>query len=292
MTSNFSIQSNHLSRIDHTVSSLNESILNAKSIFSDLTKDLDTIRDVSSTTKTRLDRVEQKCCGIERDLNGLDKVVQEKFSKVQQWIDDLSPQIDTPVPREIVDSIQEVINDSAPGLAVESMRSEVRELRRTIQGERHVTEGLRNLVVSLAEQVERTPSTPVPAPLLNPDTICSDGTSREREIIRKGIERLEKQIEQLIKVDISSDLLDISLIKKCKTVDVPAIHSAIGHIQKSLQKYVNFPGMDEDYCDVINDLLDLAESWCRRIEELYNKAEVHSINSSLGGCCGCWNIFG
>ena len=146
------------------MSSLNESILNAKSIFSDLTKDLDTIRDVSSTTKTRLDRVEQKCCGIERDLNGLDKVVQEKFSKVQQWIDDLSPQIDTPVPREIVDSIQEVINDSAPGLAVESMRSEVRELRRTIQGERHVTEGLRNLVVSLAEQVERTPSTP---PLLH-----------------------------------------------------------------------------------------------------------------------------
>ena len=127
---------------------------------------------------------------------------------------------------------------------------------------------------------------------MNPDTICSDGTSREREIVRKGIERLEKQIEQLIKVDISSDLLDISLIKKSKTVDVPAIHSAIGHIQKSLQKYVNFPGMDEDYCDVINDLLDRAESWCRRIEELYNKAEVHSINSSLGGCCGCWNIFG
>ena len=65
-------------------------------------------------------------------------------------------------------------------------------------------------------------------------------------------------------------------------MDVPAIHSAIGHIQKSLQKYVNFPGMDEDYCDVINDLLDRAESWCRKIEELYNKAEVHSINSSRG----------
>ena len=185
MTSNFSIQSNHLSRIDRTMSSLNESFLNAKSIFSDFKKDLDAIRNVSSTTKTRLDKVEYGCHGIEKDLNSLDKVVHDKFSKVQQWIDDLSPQIDTPVSREIVNSLQEVINDSAPGLAVESMRSEVRELRKTIQGEKHVTEGLRNLVVSLAEQVERTPGIPIPAPPLNPNTLSSDGTSREREIVRK-----------------------------------------------------------------------------------------------------------
>ena len=90
----------------------------------------------------------------------------------------------------------------------------------------------------------------------NPTSFSSDTTIREREIVKKGIARLEKQIEQLILVDVSSDNTDISLIKKCKTVDVPGIHSAIGHIQKSLQKYVNFQGMDEDYCDVINDLMD------------------------------------
>ena len=271
----YSIQSNHLSRIDRTLSSLNESFLNAKSIFSDLSKDLDA---VSSTTKTRLDKVEQRCHSVEKSLISLDKVVHDKFSKVQQWIDDLSPQIDTPVSREIVNSIQEVINDNAPGLAVESMRSEVRELRKTIQGEKHVTQGLLNLVVSLAEQVEGTPGIPIPAPPLNPNTFSSDGTSREREIVRKGIERLEKQIKQLIQVDIFSDLVDISLIKKCKTLDVPAIHSATGHIQKSLQKYVNFPGMAEDYCDVINDLLDRAES------SFYKFVQ--------GRCSRCWNIFG
>ena len=54
--------------------------------------------------------------------------------------------------------------------------------------------------------------------------------------------------------------VDISLIKKFKTGDVPAVHSAVGNIQKSLQKYVTFPGVEYDYCDEINDFLDYAEN--------------------------------
>ena len=40
--------------------------------------------------------------------------------------------------------------------------------------------------------------------------------------------------------------------------------------------------MDSEYCDVINDLLDDAENWCLKVERLYNKAEIHSINTSKG----------
>ena len=76
--------------------------------------------------------------------------------------------------------------------------------------------------------------------------------------------------------------VDISLIKKYKTVDVPCVHSAIGNIQKSLQRYVKFSGMESEYCDAINDLLNDAENWCLKVEMLYNKAEIHSINTSKG----------
>ena len=113
-------------------------------------------------------------------------------------------------------------------------------------------------------------------------SLISEGSLREREIVRKGIERVEKQVRQMIQVIIPENPIDISLVRKCKTVDVPSIHAALGNIQKSLQKYVNFPGMDEDYCDIINVLLDEAETWCMKTEELYNRAEVHSINSSKG----------
>ena len=78
--------------------------------------------------------------------------------------------------------------------------------------------------------------------------------------MKKGIERTEKQLKQLILNDIQTEPVDISLIKKYKTVDVPFVHSAIGNIQKSLQRYVKFSGMDSEYCDVINDLLDEAEN--------------------------------
>ena len=40
--------------------------------------------------------------------------------------------------------------------------------------------------------------------------------------------------------------------------------------------------MDSEYCDEINDLLDNAENWCLSVEMLYNKAEIHSINTSKG----------
>ena len=107
----------------------------------------------------------------------------------------------------------------------------------------------------------------------------SNPISREREVFRKGIERMEKQIKQLINVFISREQVDIALLKKCKTVDVPAVNSPIGNIQRSLQKYVGFEGIEPEFCDGIENLMDQAQTWCLNIEDLYNKTEVHSINT-------------
>ena len=104
----------------------------------------------------------------------------------------------------------------------------------------------------------------------------------ECEIVRKGIECTEKQLRQLILNNMSMEPVDISLVKKYKTIDVPCVHTAIGNIQKALQRYVKFSGMDSEYCVLINELLDDAENWCLKVEVLYNKAEIHSINTSKG----------
>ena len=83
---------------------------------------------------------------------------------------------------------------------------------------------------------------------------------REQEIVKKRIGRLEKQIPQFINFLISRDQTNIALLKKCKTVDVPAVNSAIGNIQKVFQKYVGFSGMDPEYCDRIKELMDGAQA--------------------------------
>ena len=65
-------------------------------------------------------------------------------------------------------------------------------------------------------------------------------SSREREIVKKGIEKLENQILQLINEFIFQDQVNIALMKKCITVDVPAVNSAIGNVQKALQNSVGW----------------------------------------------------
>ena len=55
---------------------------------------------------------------------------------------------------------------------------------------------------------------------------------------------MQNQIFPLISVQISQEHIDIALLKKCKTIDVPAVNAAIGNIQGALQKYVSFEGME------------------------------------------------
>ena len=109
-----------------------------------------------------------------------------------------------------------------------------------------------------------------------------ENRSREQDIVRKGKERLEKQISQYTQIQITKDHMDISLLKKCKTTDIPVVNLAIGNIQRALQKYVGFNDIDSVYCKKIGDVMDDAQTWCMNVEEMYNKAEVHSINTSKG----------
>ena len=112
--------------------------------------------------------------------------------------------------------------------------------------------------------------------------ISGEAKARECEIIRKGIDGLEKQIKKYISIYVSKDQVDIAFIKKCKTTNIPALNSAMRNIQKSLQRYMGFEGVDSGYCDRIKNLMDKAQAWAMDIEEIYNKAEIHSINTSKG----------
>ena len=59
----------------------------------------------------------------------------------------------------------------------------------------------------------------------------------------------------------------------------------------ALQKQLGFSGMNSEYCDRIVELMDRAQAWCLDIEELYNKAEVHSINTSKGDAADVGNFY-
>ena len=88
---------------------------------------------------------------------------------------------------------------------------------------------------------------------------------------------MEKLILQLISTRIPGDYVDIALIRKFNTIDLPALQSASKTCEKFLLKYLFFPGINNSYCDRISSLLDRVESWALHIVQAYTDAEVHSI---------------
>ena len=69
---------------------------------------------------------------------------------------------------------------------------------------------------------------------------------------------------------------------KCNTIDLPALQYASKRCEKSLLKYLSFPGFDNSYCDRISTLLDRTESRAMSMVQAYTSAEVHSIKGSPG----------
>ena len=232
----------------------------------------------------KLELEDQRFDRLETSVQGLDIKLDEKVEMIQDWFVHISTQVHTEVPTELVNSIQEVIADSSPGLAVNRMREELEEIRDSLDSSKHVTEGLRGLVVDLSDQIVNNSMQSVlnESRMQEGESRTFESHARERELVKRSIERARKQLQQIVLADLGMNPVDISLVKKYKTVDVPAVHSAVGNIQKSLQKYVKFPGVSYDYCDEVNEFLDYAENWCLKVEEMYNTAEVHSINTSKG----------
>ena len=58
------------------------------------------------------------------------------------------------------------------------------------------------------------------------------------------------------------------------------MQSASKTCEKSLLKYLFFPGVDNSYCDRISSLLDNAESWALHVVQTYTSNKVHSIKGS------------
>ena len=121
---------------------------------------------------------------------------------------------------EIVNILNEVIQDNASAVSVENMRQQVEELSWGVQ-----YNNLRSLVIDLQDKLEEMPPKNIHSRILD-SRDCSllvedevnpgrksptqSSTSRERDIVRKGIERLEKQIVQLIGIFISREQVNIA----------------------------------------------------------------------------------
>ena len=84
------------------------------------------------------------------------------------------------------------------------------------------------MVVGLNEKVDSSLGTVLTSCSNTNGPVSGDRINlvRERDVVRKGIERSEKLNLQLISTRIPSDYVDIALIRKCNTINLPALQSA------------------------------------------------------------------
>ena len=166
---------------------------------------------------------------------------------------------------------------------MESLTFEMNELNQARYKQRIVTEQLTIDVLELQERINSSlRCSTYNSSNRGVENAQLENKCREQDIVKKGMERIEKEIAQYTQVKISRDKVDIALVKKCKMTDIPAVNVAIANIQRALQKYVGFKNIDLLYCDKIGEVMDNAQAWCMNIEDMYIKAEVHSINTSKG----------
>ena len=81
--------------------------------------------------------------------------ISEKVNQFKAWINDMKGSDNNmEIPQVIAESIQEIISNSAPDLAVSEIREEFEVLIGEIKSGRGVTEMLRDLVVNLKSQLD------------------------------------------------------------------------------------------------------------------------------------------
>ena len=137
-------------------------------------------------------------------VNSVLSSVDERIKEFEIWINKVrQSNMDTGIPMEIVNSLNEIIQEGAPLVAIEIMRQQVQELSQGWQ----TTDDLKGLVVDLQDKLDfvsyqGTNSLNITSRDFPPQTVngqisglrSSQGnpSSQEREIVKKGIERLEK----------------------------------------------------------------------------------------------------
>ena len=155
-----------------------------------------------------------------------------QFSSLTNQLQVLCESSNTAQPPPIPTSSVEVV-DAEHTIIIEGLRGKVKGLEQTIVTERNAVL-VRDMVVDLSERVDSSLSTAMTSQSAS-GSVLGDrlNITRERDVVRKGIERSEKLILQLISIRIPTDYVDISLIRKCNTIDIPALQSATKTCEKS-----------------------------------------------------------
>ena len=241
---------------------------------------LEKLEKDSEVTSSRIGSLEARVDLI--DVN-LKSYVDSHMRKVNKRINDSTISQDKEELRVLISkNVREVLNSSAPAIEVKELAKEIETIKHQSQCDNMLIENMRTVISEVKDQLDKSldrsaASLPSSIPLGAVDNRRKD---RERDLTRNAIEGSARLIRQLTLVKIN-EFSEVGLIRKCNQ-DVRKITGYIKNCQELLMKYLSYEGIDGDYYQSIETLLDNANDWIIGVERVYALSEVHSIANSKG----------
>ena len=163
---------------------------------------------------------------LRSSIDQLSTVSETQFLSLKDQLQALSESSNLErLPSPLLSSVEVV--DAEQTVVIEGLRGKMKGLEQTIVTERNAVKGLRDMVVGLSERVDSSLGTALTSRSNTSGSVSGDRLNiiRELDVVRKGTEQPEKLILQLISNKIPNDYVDIALIRKCNTIDLPALQS-------------------------------------------------------------------
>ena len=269
-----------MDNLENMVKSLSTTVIEVKSVMTELLTKV-------PANAVRINRVDRRVTELITEIDSSRATVNSKMKCLEEQLKKVTMHKEDDITRLISANIQSLtgLSDQFPNEKLSEIQRELTTLKKDQSVDQNVVESLRELVADIQQKINSTGNmqgTSNNGHVNQNSYINLEKQRRERDIMKSSIMRSSGIIRQLIATKISSEFDDISLIKKCKTVDIPLVSKTVAACELSLFKYVGFPGMDQEFYADIGDLLGEATTWCMEVEEVYSRMEVHSINTTMG----------
>ena len=144
-----------LLKIEHSLLAIKPAIQGFHFLFLGLQAECRRIEAMVTQHETNMQRLCHEVETSSRRVNAVLSSVEERMREFETWINEVrQTNINTELPMEIVNSLNKIIQESAPSAVLKVMRQQLRELSQVIQNDRFVTDNLRGLVVDLRKKFD------------------------------------------------------------------------------------------------------------------------------------------
>ena len=230
-----------LSKLAQTLSTMKSSVSTTQSSNSGIQAEQKRINPVIDQQENTISRLSKEVQLSSLRTETVESSVESKMGELEERINEIrESNLNADVPPNVIHSLNDMIIEGALSTVLEFLSQRVEELSLVICSGQFVNDEMRNDIFEIQQRFNSSSllfGTSSFQPTSEPPNYYPDKErneirvsqgeikAREREIVRKGIERLERQILQYINVHVSKDQIDIALVKKCKTTEIPAVNS-------------------------------------------------------------------